>query len=205
MFDYFTERARTVMRESREASRRLGHDYIGCEHILLSLVNLSDSVAAAILKNLELDFDKLIAHIQELITPWEHKRSEDEARPFTPRAKRALETALEEATNFRHEYIGTEHLLLGVLRVEEGIAYNALKAMGINATDVRSEVLELIGAGPDAGSHRLSAVQVDAVELPGTHQFERMLKSLAERMHSLEVQIRLHKEEIADLRKRLRS
>jgi len=145
MFDRFTDRARKVMGLARQEAQRFNHDYIGTEHILLGLIQEGSGVAADVLKNLDVDpkrirqeIEKLVSHGTTMVTMGQ--------LPFTPRAKKVLELALEEASNLGHNYIGTEHLLLGLIREQEGIAAQVLQNLSVRLEDVREEVLELLGA-----------------------------------------------------------
>ena len=151
MFDRFTERARKVMTLARQEAQKLNNDYIGTEHILLGLVQEGSGVAAQVLKNLDVDLRKVRAEVERLV---EHGTSPVSGTqlPFTPRAKRVLELALEEAQNLGHNYIGTEHLLLGLIRESDGPAAHVLQNLGVKPEDVREEVIELLGADAPQGA-----------------------------------------------------
>ena len=146
MFDKFTDRARKVMSLARNEAQRLGHDAIGTEHILLALIKEGSGVAARALINLDVDLKKVTAEIEKQI-PSEPKPVASGSLPFTPRAKRTLEFAHEEAANLGHDYIGTEHLLLGLLREQEGLAARVLVNLGVRLDEVRDEILNILGAG----------------------------------------------------------
>jgi ATP-dependent Clp protease ATP-binding subunit ClpC len=150
MFDRFTERARKVMGLARQEAVRFNHDYIGTEHVLLGLVQEGSGVAANVLKNLEVELKKIRLEVEKLVKTGTNIGTMGGQLPFTPRAKKVLELALEEAGNLGHNYIGTEHLLLGLIRENEGIAAQVLLNLGIKLEEVRDEVLELLGA--DIGS-----------------------------------------------------
>jgi ATP-dependent Clp protease ATP-binding subunit ClpC len=153
MFDRFTDRARKVMGLARQEAQRFNHDYIGTEHILLGLVQEGSGVAASVLKNLEIDLKKIRHEVEKLVNTGTTMVTMGQL-PFTPRAKKVLELSLEEASNLGHTYIGTEHLLLGLIRENEGIAAQVLRNLKVKLEDVRDEVLELLGAEPsepDAG------------------------------------------------------
>ncbi len=152
MFDSFTDRARKTMGEGRLAALKMGHDFIDTEHILLGLLATEGCVGIAMLETLRVDTSKLEERVKALVSPTGACPDSRSQLPFVSDAKSALEYALQEASGMGHNYIGTEHLLLGMLRAEDGIAYKALNAMGINATDVRTEVIELVGFGPDTDS-----------------------------------------------------
>ncbi len=147
MFDRFTDRARKVMGLARQEAQRFNHDYIGTEHILLGLVQEGSGVAASVLKNLEIDLKKIRHEVEKLVSNGTTMVTMGQL-PFTPRAKKVLELSLEEASNLGHTYIGTEHLLLGLIRENEGIAAQVLRNLKVKLDDVRDEVLELLGAEP---------------------------------------------------------
>jgi ATP-dependent Clp protease ATP-binding subunit ClpC len=145
MFDRFTERARKVMSLARQEAQRFNHDYIGTEHILLGLVQEGSGVAAQVLKNLDVELRKIRIEVEKIVKNGTNMVTMGQL-PFTPRAKKVLELALEEAQNLGHNYIGTEHLLLGLIRENEGIAAQVLMNLGTKLEEVREEVLELLGA-----------------------------------------------------------
>ena len=151
MFDRFTERARKVMTLARQEAQKLNNDYIGTEHILLGLVQEGSGVAAQVLKNLDVDLRKVRAEVERLVEQGTSPVSSSQL-PFTPRAKRVLELALEEAQNLGHNYIGTEHLLLGLIRESDGPAAHVLQNLGVKPEEVREEVVELLGADPPQGA-----------------------------------------------------
>jgi ATP-dependent Clp protease ATP-binding subunit ClpC len=151
MFDRFTERARKVMTLARQEAQKLNNDYIGTEHILLGLVQEGSGVAAQVLKNLDVDLRKVRAEVERLVEQGTSPVSGSQL-PFTPRAKRVLELALEEAQNLGHNYIGTEHLLLGLIRESDGPAAHVLQNLGVKPEEVREEVVELLGAEPPQGA-----------------------------------------------------
>ncbi|MHC4938961.1 MAG: ATP-dependent Clp protease ATP-binding subunit [Planctomycetota bacterium] len=145
MFDRFTDRARKVMGLARQEAQRFNHDYIGTEHILLGLIQEGSGVAADVLKNLDVDLKKIRQEVEKLVSHGTTMVTMGQL-PFTPRAKKVLELAYEEASNLGHNYIGTEHLLLGLIREQEGIAAQVLQNIKVRLEDVREEVLELLGA-----------------------------------------------------------
>ena len=147
MFDKFTDRARKVMALARKEAQRFNHDFIGTEHILLGLVQEGSGVAATVLKNLDVDSGKIRAEIEKQVQSG-HAMHQMTQLPFTPRAKRVLELCQEAAKELRHNYIGTEHLLLGLIREEQGLAASVLKELGLVLEEVRAEVLEILGADP---------------------------------------------------------
>ena len=150
MFDRFTDRARKVMALARKEAQRFSHDFIGTEHILLGLVQEGSGVAANVFKNLDVDSGKIRAEIERQVQTG-HAMVQMGQLPFTPRAKRVLELCQEAAKELRHNYIGTEHLLLGLIREEQGVAATVLKDLGLVLEDVRAEVLEILGADVNDG------------------------------------------------------
>jgi ATP-dependent Clp protease ATP-binding subunit ClpA len=130
---------------ARQEAQRFSHDYIGTEHILLGLIQEDSGVASDVMKNLDLDRKTIRRKVEALVTPGTMMVTRGQL-PFTPRAKIVLELAYEEATNLGHNYIGTEHLLLGLIREQEGIAAQVLQNIKVRLEDVREEVLELLGA-----------------------------------------------------------
>jgi len=150
MFDRFTDRARKVMGLARQEAQRFNHDYIGTEHILLGLIQEGSGVASDVLKNLDVDLKKIRQEVEKLVSHGTTMVTMGQL-PFTPRAKKVLELALEEASNLGHNYIGTEHLLLGLIREQEGIAAQVLQNIKVRLEDVREEVLELLGAEVSPG------------------------------------------------------
>ncbi len=146
MFDRFTERARKVMSFARHEALTLHHEYIGTEHILLGLIQEGHGVAANVLKNMGVDLAKIRREVEKIVKPGPlHEPSVQ--IPFTPRAKKVVELALEEATSLGHTYIGTEHLLLALQREQEGIAAHVLTELNVKLDEVREEVIEFLG-GP---------------------------------------------------------
>ena len=145
MFDRFTDRARKVMGLARQEAQRFNHEYIGTEHVLLGLVKEGSGVAANVLKNMNVDLKKIRVEIEKIVKNGPSTVTMGQL-PFTPRAKKVLELSLEEASNLGHNYIGTEHLLLGLIRENDGIAAQVLMNLGIKLEDVREEVLEFLGA-----------------------------------------------------------
>ncbi len=149
MFDRFTDRARKVMNLAKAEAQRLNHEYIGTEHILLGLVQEGSGVAANVLRGMGIDLKHIRTEVEKLV-----KGSATMVPmgnlPFTPRAKKVLELSLEEASQLGHNYIGTEHLLLGLIKESEGIAARVLTNLTVKLEDVREEVLEFLG-GPQEG------------------------------------------------------
>ncbi len=148
MFERFTDRARKVMALANQEAQRFNHEYIGTEHILLGLVKEGSGVGATVLKNLDVDIKKLRLEIEKLVKSGPDMVTMGKL-PQTPRAKKVIEYAIEEARALNHNYVGTEHILLGLLRESEGIAAQVLMNLGLKLEEVREEVLNLLGAGVD--------------------------------------------------------
>ena len=146
MFERFTDRARKVMQLANQEAQRFNHEYIGTEHVLLGLVKEGSGVAANVLKNLDIDLRKIRLEVERIV---QHGPGGDNATlgrlPHTPRAKKVIEYSMEEARGLNHNYVGTEHILLGLLREEEGVAARVLMNLGLKLEDVRAEVLDLLG------------------------------------------------------------
>ncbi|MCK5225888.1 MAG: ATP-dependent Clp protease ATP-binding subunit [Planctomycetes bacterium] len=149
MFERFTDRARKIMALANQEAQRFNHEYIGTEHILLGLVKEGSGVGATVLKNLDVDIKKLRLEVEKLVKSGPDMVTMGKL-PQTPRAKKVVEYAIEEARTLNHNYVGTEHILLGLLRESEGIAAQVLMNLGLKLEDVRQEVLNLLGAGVDA-------------------------------------------------------
>ena len=146
MFNRFTERARKVIVYAKEEARRFNHDYIGTEHLLLGLIREGEGVAASVLQKLGVDLESIRIEVEKLVQPGPQTQVVGDI-PFTPRSKKALELAAEEARALGHNYIGTEHLLLGLVKEGEGMAYRVLLNLGLDLGKLRNEVMELLGSG----------------------------------------------------------
>ncbi len=149
MFERFTDRARKVMALANQEAQRFNHEYIGTEHILLGLVKEGSGVGANVLKNLDVDLRKVRLEVEKLVKAGPEMVTMGKL-PQTPRAKKVIEYAIEEARNLNHNYVGTEHLLLGLLREHDGVAAQVLMNLGLKLEQVREEVLNLLGAGSDS-------------------------------------------------------
>jgi ATP-dependent Clp protease ATP-binding subunit ClpC len=165
----FTERVRKVLQMAREEAARLHHEFVGTEHILLGLIREGEGVAAAVLQNLSIDLDEVQQKIEETV-----KKGNKSAQgsgpdlPYTSRAKKVLELAMAEARELNHSYVGTEHLLLGLLREEKGIAAMVLTEAGVNLDAARTETLRLLGndAQANAGGGASSSSTPPAAPAP---------------------------------------
>ena len=167
MLNRFTERARKVIRLAKEEARRFNHDYIGTEHILLGLIREGEGVAAAVLQKIGVSLENIRLEIEKLVQPGPSTQIIGDI-PFTPRAKKALELAAEEARSLGHNYIGTEHLLLGLIREGEGIASQVLLNLGMDLNTVRNEVMELLGSAlPGMGQQQQAKTKTPALDAFG--------------------------------------
>ncbi|MEM8874526.1 MAG: ATP-dependent Clp protease ATP-binding subunit [Planctomycetota bacterium] len=146
MFERFTDRARKVMALANQEAQRFNHEYIGTEHILPGLVKEGSGVGANVLKNLDVDLRKVRLEVEKLVKSGPEMVTMGKL-PQTPRAKKVIEYAIEEARNLNHNYVGTEHLLLGLLREHDGVAAQVLMNLNLKLEEVREEVLNLLGAG----------------------------------------------------------
>ena len=149
----FTDRVRKVLQMAREEAARLHHEYVGTEHILLGLIREGEGVAAAVLTNLNVDLDDIQQKIEETVKKGKAAAAPGPDLPYTSRAKKVLELAMTEARELNHSYVGTEHLLLGLLREEKGIAAQVLTDAGVTLEQSRAETLRLLGSDmPPAAS-----------------------------------------------------
>ena len=155
MFERFTDRSRQVVVLAQEEARAFKHNYIGTEHILLGLLRVEDGLAARVLAMIGVTFDAVRTQVAEIVG-----EGDEAARgqiPFTPRAKKVLELSLREALAVGHNYIGTEHILLGLVRENDGVAARIMLGLGADSQRVRDEVLAVlgpIGTAPGAGRAR---------------------------------------------------
>src|SRR5438046_933223 len=146
MFERFTDRARRVVVLAQEEARMLNHNYIGTEHILLGLIHEGEGVAAKALESLNISLEAVRQQVEEIIG--QGQAAPTGHIPFTPRAKKVLELSLREALQLGHNYIGTEHILLGLIREGEGVAAQVLQKLGADLNRVRQQVTEeLSGSG----------------------------------------------------------
>ena len=170
MNDRFTERVRKVLFLARDEASRLQHEYIGTEHLLLGIVREGEGIAAKVLKKMGLDFEQIRLAVEKLVSATGGTVTVGEI-PFTPRAKTVLELSVEEARLLGHNYVGTEHLLLGLIREGEGVAARVLLDLGADRKKVREEILKLLGA---SGGQRKSP-RKEKSETPALDQFGRDL------------------------------
>ena len=184
MFERFTDRARKVMALANQEAQRFNHEYIGTEHILLGLVKEGSGVGANVLKNLDVDLRKVRLEVEKLVKSGPDMVTMGKL-PQTPRAKKVIEYAIEEARSLNHNYVGTEHLLLGLLREHDGVAAQVLMNLGLKLEEVREEVLNLLGAGVEneepasQGEKPSGGTQKGKSKTPALDSFGRDLTELA--------------------------
>ena len=175
MFNRFTERARKVIILAKEEAKRFNHDYIGTEHILLGLIREGEGVAAAVFRSLGLSTENIRLEVEKLVQSGPSTIVSGDI-PFTPKAKKVIELAMDEARSLGHNYIGTEHLLLGLIREGEGVASQVLLNLGLDLTKVRSEVMALLGSGAPSQSTPSTSYKT---KTPALDAFGRDLTALA--------------------------
>ena len=178
MFNRFTERARKVILLAKEEAKRFNHDYMGTEHILLGLIREGEGVAAAVLQNLGLSPEAIRMEVEKLVQPGPATLVSGDI-PFTPKAKKVIELAMDEARNLGHNYIGTEHLLLGLIREGEGVAAQVLQNLGLDLDKVRSEVMNLLGSSGAPGQQEAPGSARAKSKTPALDAFGRDLTVLA--------------------------
>jgi ATP-dependent Clp protease ATP-binding subunit ClpC len=144
MFERFTNRARRVVVLAQEEARLLNHNYIGTEHLLLGLIHEGEGVAAGALESLGISLEAVRGEVERIIG--EGEEAPGGHIPFTPRAKKVLELALREAGQLGHNYVGTEHILLGLVREGEGVAAQVLVKLGADLSRVRQQVVRLLSS-----------------------------------------------------------
>ncbi len=165
-FDKFTERARRVLSLAQEEAQRFNHNYIGTEHLLLGLVREGDGLAAKVLSNLGVELNKVRSAVEFIIGRGDRPSSGDVG--LTPRAKKVIELAVDEARRLNHHYIGTEHLLLGLVREGEGIAAGVLESLGVNLEKVRTETTRILSqSGPQTHTQGRSSTRTPTVDQLG--------------------------------------
>jgi ATP-dependent Clp protease ATP-binding subunit ClpA len=163
-FDKFTERARRVLRLAQEEAQRFQHNYIGTEHLLLGLVREDEGVAAKVLHDLGVDLQKVRSSIEDIIGRGDRIVLGEIG--LTPRAKQVIELSVDEARRMNHHYIGTEHLLLGLIREGEGIAVGVLESLGVNLEQARRQTLVVLSGGGQGGVQEPRQEETEEVEIP---------------------------------------
>jgi ATP-dependent Clp protease ATP-binding subunit ClpA len=151
----FSDRVRKVLQMAREEAARLRHEYVGTEHILLGIIREGEGIAAAVLTNLQVDFEAIQQKIEEIVKKGKADPAAGPDLPYTSRAKKVLEFAMSEARELNHAYVGTEHLLLGVLREEKGIGAQVLTDAGVTLQQARAETIRLLGTEMPSAPTRL--------------------------------------------------
>lgn len=176
MFGRFTERAQKVLALSQEEAVRLGHNNIGTEHILLGLVNEGEGIAAKALHAIGLGADKIREEVESLIGKGNHV---SQSIHYTPRAKKVIELSMDEARKLGHSYVGTEHILLGLIREGEGVAARVLNNLGVSLNKARQQVLQLLGNTESNGSQNGRNSQSNSASTPTLDSLARDLTAIA--------------------------
>jgi ATP-dependent Clp protease ATP-binding subunit ClpC len=179
MFQRFTDRARRVVVLAQEEARMLQHNYIGTEHILLGLIHEGEGVAARALESLGIGLEAVRLQVEEIIGRGQYASSGH--IPFTPRAKKVLELSLREALQLGHTYIGTEHILLGLIREGDGVAAQVLVRLGANLDRTRQQVIQTLHGRSEVG-----VIRVGRGEDPLAYR----LASIASRLAAIEGRLR---------------
>lgn len=178
MLERFTTRARKVIVLARDEAERFNHNYLGTEHILLGLIKEGEGVALAVLKSMGVSLEEIVSQVESLLVKGENKPPKEIA--FTARARKVFELAWEESQMMGHNYVGTEHLLLGLLREGGGIAATVMKKLGMDIDVLREEIITLLSgeqAGSGRGSPKSSARGKS--KTPALDEFSRDLTKLA--------------------------
>jgi ATP-dependent Clp protease ATP-binding subunit ClpC len=176
----FTDRVRKVLAMAREEAVRLQHDYVGTEHILLGLIREGEGVAAAVLMNLNVDLDQIQERTEEQVRKGKAGAAIGEL-PYTSRAKKVLEFAVAEAREMSHSYVGTEHLLLGLLREEKGVAAQVLESLGVTLDQAREQTLKLLGTDvPSPGQPPLGGASPKGEKKSKTPALDHFCRDLTE-------------------------
>src|SRR6516165_3265955 len=175
-FDKFTERARKVLTLAQEEATRFNHNYIGTEHLLLGLVREGEGVAAKVLSNLGVELNKVRSAVEFIIGRGDRIVLGEIG--LTPRAKKVIELAVDEARRLNHHYIGTEHLLLGLVREGEGIAANVLESLEVNLEKARAETLRALSEKSKESGLQQSQVDMQSVQAPGEESTASIRQSI---------------------------
>ena len=181
MFERFTDRARRVVVLAQEEARMLKHNYVGTEHLLLGLIHEGQGVGAKALESLGIGLDMVRHEVEEVVG--EGQEAPSGHIPFTPRAKTVLELSLREALELNHDYIGTEHILLGLIREGDGVAAQVLVMLGADQNRVRQQVIQLLHgrSAEEAGSTRPAERELSL--LPAV---KALLEGLEQRLTAIE-------------------
>nr|ARW68379.1 Clp protease ATP binding subunit [Chondria sp. (in: red algae)] len=176
MFERFTEKAIKVIMLAQEEARRLGHNFVGTEQILLGLIGEGTGIAAQVLKSMNVNLKDARIEVEKIIGRGSGFVAVE--IPFTPRAKRVLELSLEEARQLGHNYIGTEHLLMGLVREGEGVAARVLENLAVNISSIRAEVIQMLGDNTEVNTNGNSNMQARS-KTPTLEEFGSNLTELA--------------------------
>nr|YP_010850508.1 Clp protease ATP binding subunit [Lophurella caespitosa]WGH13102.1 Clp protease ATP binding subunit [Lophurella caespitosa] len=176
MFERFTEKAIKVIMLAQEEARRLGHNFVGTEQILLGLIGEGTGIAAQVLKSMNVNLKDARIEVEKIIGRGSGFVAVE--IPFTPRAKRVLELSLEEARQLGHNYIGTEHLLMGLVREGEGVAARVLENLAVNVASIRTEVIQMLGDNADVSTNGSNNMQARS-KTPTLEEFGSNLTELA--------------------------
>jgi ATP-dependent Clp protease ATP-binding subunit ClpC len=194
MFERFTDKARRVVVQAQVEARTLRNDYIGTEHLLLGLLHQEeDGLALHVLRARGIDPQALAQEVTEQIDLGEDPLAEGRHIPFTPRAKKTLEFALREALQLQHNYIGTEHLLLGILHEQEGLAPQVLISHGLDLETARHQVIKLLGARLAGRSVRLAEGLAPPGQAITLSDVSFQLRSISRRLSSIEAKLDIEK------------
>jgi len=176
MFKRYTEKAKKVVMIAQEEAINLNHDYIGTEHILIGLIKEEEGVASQVLKQLGVNADKVIEEVEQLVGKGEYQQVDEIA--FTPRSKKVLELASQEATQLKNNYIDTEHILLGLIKERSGVAIRILSDLGVNLDNVYSEIMKILMQNETQGFP--SATEKRTTKTPALDEFGRDLTKFAQ-------------------------
>lgn len=176
MFERFTEKAIKVIMLAQEEARRLGHNFVGTEQILLGLIGEGTGIAAQVLKTMNVNLKDARIEVEKIIGRGSGFVAVE--IPFTPRAKRVLELSLEEARQLGHNYIGTEHLLMGLVREGEGVAARVLENLAVDVASIRTEVIQMLGDSTDSSTNSTNNLQTRS-KTPTLEEFGSNLTELA--------------------------
>jgi ATP-dependent Clp protease ATP-binding subunit ClpA len=194
MFERFTDRARRVTVLSRQEARRLGHDHIGTEHILLAVLREGSGTGARVLEVMEISPDLIRERVEDMAGPGDG--TPPGHIPFTPQAKKVLELSLRESLQLGHHYIGTEHILLGLIREGQGVAALALAGLGVDLDQARLHVTQLLRDHQRSGTARAPRTPARAGSAVGGRRARRLLTEVSGRLDAMEARL-------ADLERRV--
>jgi ATP-dependent Clp protease ATP-binding subunit ClpC len=184
MFERFTDRARRVVVLAQEEARMLSHNYIGTEHILLGLAHEGEGVAAKALEGLGIRLEAVRQQVEQIIGKGQQAPSGH--IPFTPRAKKVLELSLRESLQLGHDYIGTEHILLGLIREGDGVAAQVLVRLGADLNRVRAEVIKLVHGGRGEEERVVGPRPSPAIRDVFFREVQSALRSIEQRLTAIE-------------------